>query len=169
MYTQSKALRINVGFIVHREIGYEHDFPLDFDHIQVADDLALYAFHGHALIGRTPQGLVVQGEFEANLDAVCVRCLNNFRQHVHWQMTELYAFTRRSLTESALLLPEDHHIDLAPLVRDYALLEIPINPICKPDCKGLCPVCGEDLNVTNCGHHLENPDSPLSILQELLK
>ncbi len=46
---------------------------------------------------------------------------------------------RRSVTESNLILPEDGHIDLEILVREYMLLEIPISPLCSPDCKGLVP------------------------------
>jgi uncharacterized protein len=168
MYTPRKALRLNVGFIVHQEIGFEHDFPLAFEEIQVADDLILYRLAGHALVRRTPQGLLTQGDFEAEIITECVRCLKPFLYHAHWQFTELYAFSRKSLTESGLLLPEDHHIDLAPLTRDYALLEIPINPICSPECKGLCPVCGEDLNLRDCGHRPYSLESPFAVLRSLL-
>ena len=46
----------------------------------------------------------------------------------------------------------DDHIQLEPVVRDAVLLAMPVNPVCKPDCKGLCPECGADRNVTDCGH-----------------
>jgi uncharacterized protein len=72
------------------------------------------------------------------------------------------------MTESGLLAPEDGQIDLEPLLREYALLEIPISPLHSPDCKGLCPVCGENLNKTDCGHRPE-PDSPFAVLKDLLK
>ena len=72
------------------------------------------------------------------------------------------------MTESGLLVPEDGQIDLEPLLREYALLEFPISPVCKPDCKGLCPVCGENLNRTDCGHRPET-DSPFAVLKDLLK
>jgi len=49
------------------------------------------------------------------------------------------------------------------------MLEIPINPICKPDCKGLCSVCGEDLNARDCGHQSRSEESPFSVLKELLE
>jgi uncharacterized protein len=68
-----------------------------------------------------------------------------------------------------LILPEDAHIDLQPLIREYALLEIPIKPICKPDCKGLCPVCGEDLNQVDCGHKGDTKETPFSALKDLLE
>ena len=74
----------------------------------------------------------------------------------------------RSVSESGLLLPDDAHIDLAPLLREYALLEIPISPLHKPDCKGLCPECGQDLNIRDCGHRPERSDSPFAKLKDLL-
>jgi uncharacterized protein len=86
---------------------------------------------------------------------------------LNWTFTELFAFDRRNKTDSGLLVPEDGQIDLEPLLREYALLEFPISPICKPECKGLCPVCGENLNKADCGHRPETY-SPFSVLKDLL-
>ncbi len=163
-----RPFRLNVGFIVHEEVGYKHEFPFAFEQIQIADDLDLCHFEGIVTIGRTPQGLIVQADFSAETTLECVRCLNEFEHGLNWNLTELYAFTKKSISESDLLLPEDQHIDLQPLIREYALLEIPINPICKPTCKGLCSVCGEDLNQNDCGHKDSNEESPFSALKDLL-
>jgi len=84
-------------------------------------------------MGRTPQGLVVQGSFKADILVECVRCLNEFTEPLNWEFTELYAFTKQSVSESELLVPEDAQLDLAPLIREYALLEIPIKPLHDPD------------------------------------
>jgi len=94
--------------------------------------------------------------------------LTDFDQEFDWSFTELYAFDKRSETESGLILPEDAHLDLADLLREYALLEIPINTVCKPNCKGLCPQCGQNLNEKDCGHRPEQSDSPFAILKDLL-
>ena len=56
------------------------------------------------------------------------------------------------MTDSELLVPEDGNIDLDDLAREYLVVEIPINPLCRPDCKGLCVECGADLNVEVCEH-----------------
>jgi uncharacterized protein len=84
------------------------------------------------------------------------------------QFAELYASSQRHVTESGLILPEDGHIDLEPLAREYLILEVPINPTCKPDCKGLCPVCGENLNEQDCGHRKEDIDPRFSVLKKFL-
>jgi len=160
--------RLNVGFIIHEEVGCNHDFPFEFFEIRLADDLELYNFSGMANIGRTPQGLLVSGKFSADTPLECVRCLRIFRQHLAWEMTELYAFSERSVSDSGLILPEDAHIDLQPLLREYALLEVPISPVCRPDCKGLCPVCGQDLNLHDCGHRPPEDETPFSTRRGLL-
>lgn len=168
MPSPKKPFRMNVGFIAHEEIGRNHDFPFEFDQIKLGDDFDLRNFSGNVNIGRTPQGLVVQADFSAQTALECVRCLTNFDHHLEWSFTELYAFNDRSETEAELILPEDAHIDLAELLRDYALLEVPISPICSPDCQGLCIECGQNLNEKDCGHNQDDGDSPFSALKDLL-
>jgi uncharacterized protein len=161
-----KPLRLNVGFIINAPIGYSRDFDFELPLLK-ADDLALTDFQGSAKIGRTPQGLIVQGNFTGKVELECVRCLTEYDQPLQWEFAELYAFNRKSVTESGLMVPEDAHIDLQPLVREFALLEFPLKPLCKPDCKGLCSICGENLNERDCGHHPDE-DSPFAALKQLL-
>jgi uncharacterized protein len=162
-----KPLRLNVGFIINAPIGSSRDFEFESPLLQAGEDLALANFKGLANIGRTPQGLIVQGNFTGTVTLECVRCLSEYQQALQWEFTELYAFNRKSVTESGLIVPEDAHIDLQPLVREFALLEFPLKPLCKPECKGLCTVCGENLNERDCGHRPDE-DSPFAALKQLL-
>jgi uncharacterized protein len=163
-----RPLRLNVGFLISSPIGTSHDFNFDYEKMRLGEDLLVREFSGTARFDHTPQGLILQGSFSAQTDLDCVRCLEGFVHTLKWTVTELYAFDERSLSESELLVPEDKHIDLEPILREYALLEFPISPICKPECKGLCQVCGENLNLKDCGHRPES-DSPFSVLKDLLK
>jgi uncharacterized protein len=163
-----RPLRLNVGFLIKSPIGTRRDFNFDYERMRLGEDLTLANFAGKACFDRTQQGLLLQGEFEAAADLECVRCLETFSQPLKWSFSDLYAFDKRNITDSGLLVPEDAQIDLEPLLREYALLEFPISPVCNPDCKGLCPVCGENLNQTDCGHRLE-PDSAFAVLRHLLK
>ncbi len=103
-------------------------------------------------VNRTPQGILMHGDFQGSTPTECVRCLTNFIQPLHTTFDEMYAFNERSITESELLVPEDGNIDLEPIVREYLLIEMPISPICSPDCKGLCLICGQNLNERECEH-----------------
>ncbi|MCE9646217.1 MAG: DUF177 domain-containing protein [Chloroflexi bacterium] len=167
MPNPKKPFRINVGFIAHEEIGRSHDFPFEMDKI-LLDDLELRSFEGLVNISRTPQGLFLQADFSGATTLECVRCLTDYEHELEWSFTELYAFDSRSETESGLILPEDGHIELSTLIREYALLEVPISPICRPDCQGLCTECGQNLNEKDCGHTPEQNDSPFAKLKDLL-
>jgi uncharacterized protein len=160
-------LRLNVGFLISAAIGTDHDFEFDFEKMRLGEELILCDFIGKAHFNRTPQGLLLQGNFRGGMDLECVRCLSNFSRTLEWEQTDLYAFNQRSVSESNLLVPEDGYIDLEPLLREYALLEVPISPICRPDCIGLCPVCGQNLNEADCGHRAESNNS-FAVLKDIL-
>lgn len=151
-------LRFNVGFLLNQPIGYSRDINFEYPNITLKPDFDLTDFVGEAKVSRTPQGIFVQGEFQGKAPAECVRCLTNFDQPLHTTFNELYAFDKRSVTESGLILPDDANIDLEPLVREYLLIEVPISPICKADCKGLCSFCGENLNEVTGEHRHEEEE-----------
>jgi uncharacterized protein len=145
-------MRLNVGFIVSQSIGYSRDFEFEFPQITLLNDLELFNFSGTVNISRIPQGLLCQAHFKTDYAMECVRCLGDAVVTLQTKFDELYAFSTRTMSESGLILPEDAHIDLEPLVHEYLTIEIPIQPICKPDCKGLCIVCGQNLNEGLCEH-----------------
>lgn len=138
--------------MLHQPIGASRDIHFDFPIIQLSPDFSVAQLAGVVRISRTPQGLLMQGEFRGSHQEECVRCLSEYTQPLQTSFSELYAFTERALDESGLLVPEDGNIDLAPLVREYLELEVPIKLLCRQDCKGLCVECGEDLNLRTCEH-----------------
>ena len=136
MVNPRRPFRLNVGFIIHEEVGYTHDFPFEFEKVRIDQDLDLQDFIGTIQVSRTPQGLLVQGRFSGETTLECVRCLNEFSKPLIWKLTELYAFNEKSVSDSGLIIPDDAQIDLESLIREYALLEVPINPLHDPNCKG---------------------------------
>lgn len=162
-------LRLNVGFIIHQGVGYVRDLPIEAESLKVAPDLTLTNLNGYARVTRTTQGLLIQVRLEAVTTADCVRCLGPATQKLEVDFTDLYAFSSASATESGLIVPENGKIDLAPVVREEMLVALPISPLCRPDCKGLCPVCGENLNdAPNHYHDDEDHESHLDQIQSLL-
>lgn len=150
-------LRINVGFLLNQPIGTYRDIHFEYPEIALRPDLNLTSFLGVVRVGRTPQGILIHGQFEGKIMAECVRCLTELQQPLSTKYDELFAFDKRSVTDSGLILPEDANIDLESLTRDYLLIEMPISPICKPDCKGLCSVCGQNLNEVT-GEHVHKEE-----------
>jgi uncharacterized protein len=160
-------LRLNVGFVVAQSAGFSRDFPFDIPKIDLPPDLQLNALVGMVRVTRTPQGILLQADLHAQTELECVRCLTCFQQTLNINFTELYAFSQRYVTDSGLLMPENGIIDLHPVLREYAMLEIPISPLCKPDCKGLCLICGNNLNESTCQHEDDPGDPRLASLKSL--
>lgn len=169
MNQSRQSLRLNVGFLIHQSVGSSRDFYFDLPSLSLEPDLNLQDINGSARITRTPQGLLVQVKLAATLQAECVRCLTDSYQQLNTDFTELYAFSLKTASESELILPEDGYIDLGPLVREYMLLEIPINPLCQPDCQGICAVCGEAQGEKVHHHEVEVIDPRLAVLKTLLE
>lgn len=168
MADSRSLLWLNLGFIIHQQIGYSREFPLEIPRLSIDPDLSLSDLSGTARITRTPQGLLVQAKLGAKTLIECVRCLTEFPLRLETEFSELYAFNRRSVTDSGLILPEDGKINLTPLVREYMLLAVPIKPLCRKDCKGLCSECGENLNEVTCEHTVQKIDPRLETLKTLL-
>lgn len=169
MKIPAHPLRLNIGFLIGQPIGTSHDFNFEYPEIRVGEDLELRNFSGRANFSRTPQGLFLQADFLGDIQLECVRCLDLTDHSLRMNYSELFAFDQRSMSESSLLLPESGYIDLEPLLREYTILEIPISPLCRKNCKGLCLECGENLNNKDCYHHQAESDTSFSELRSLLK
>jgi uncharacterized protein len=168
LITDPSLLRLNVGFIVGQAIGYSREFSIEVPELSFADGLDFRDLVGNILVSRTTEGLLVQVKGQAQIGFECVYCLDSFDQTIELDFVEIYTFPSHAVEDTELILPDDQQIDLRPLLREYLTLEIPISPICKPDCKGLCPICGENQNRTTCIHEDESVDPRLSVLKSLL-
>lgn len=165
----SRVLRLNVGFLLKEGVGYSREFTFDEPIVQVADDLTVDNLAGRVSLTRTPQGLYAQGRLTATIDYECSRCLENFDQPVSVRLAELYHFPPESAPPDALIVTDDAHLDLTPVVREDFLLSIPMHALCRPDCKGLCPQCGANWNEGPCDCRDDAIDPRLAPLAKLLK
>ena len=166
--TNLSALRINVGFIVNQAIGYSRDFSIEIPEYSFSNGLDVRNLAFDILISRTSEGLLVQVNGHALTPLECGYCLENFLLNLSFEFAEMFTFRSHAVEDTELILPDDLQIDLAPLLAEYLYLDIPINPMCKPDCQGLCPICGENQNFSTCNHSEENVDPRLSVLKALL-
>jgi uncharacterized metal-binding protein YceD (DUF177 family) len=74
------ALRINVGFLLHQDVGYSRKFEFNQENVQIGDDLDARDLNGEVRFTRTAQGLYARGNLTAKVPQECVRCLSEFEQ-----------------------------------------------------------------------------------------
>ncbi len=96
----------------------------------------------------------------------CNRCLTGWTESGEVSFTQLFGKEPDEDTEP---ISREGRIDLEPTIRDVVALALPLVPLCKEDCLGLCPTCGTDLNTVPCSGHADESDSPFSALQQLLE
>lgn len=154
MNNTNNPLQLNIGYLYNKPIGTSREVPVDIEKIEI-EDLLINDLRSLVRISRTREGLLLQVEGEAQIETACVKCLDEFYQPVRFDFEELYQFPSRHREETDLILPMDGYIDLRSLYREYFILAMPIKSVCSSNCKGLCVVCGANLNKKICEHHPE--------------
>jgi uncharacterized protein len=118
-------------------------------------------------------GLMVRGHLRFTTRVACARCLTDVVTDHDLPVAELYTDPRKpgnddDEIEPGYQLEPEGEIDLEALLRDTVLSTVPLRTLCQEECAGLCPVCGADLNVEDCGHDPSpGPDPRWAALQQL--
>ncbi|MFF8833654.1 YceD family protein [Streptomyces sp. NPDC015131] len=124
------------------------------------------------------EGVLVTGTARASAEGECVRCLEPLRQDVAADFQEMFSYpdiddrgrhaaSGDDAEEDEDIIPlEDGMFDLEPVLRDAAVLALPMQPVCREDCAGLCAECGANLN-DDPDHHHDAVDMRWAALQGL--
>lgn len=111
-------------------------------------------------------GVVVRGTARTVADLTCTRCLVEWTEQLEVPIEAVFRIHPDD-EDDELPVDSGGWIDLEPIVHDEVALALPARPICREDCRGLCPTCGTDLNTDPCDGHGEESDSPFAALQQL--
>lgn len=116
------------------------------------------------------EGVLVSGTVTAPLSGECGRCLDPISDETVVRFQELYAYPDSTTDDTAaadeVSRIEADMIDLAPAVRDAVVLGLPITPVCRDDCRGLCATCGVRLDDLPPGHSHDQLDPRWAALAE---
>lgn len=108
------------------------------------------------------EGVLVTGTLDAPTTGECARCLTAFNGHVQVTLTELFAYpdsaTDATTEEDEVGRVVGDIVDLEQPIIDAVGLELPLSPVCRADCPGLCPDCGVALASAEPGHHHDKID-----------
>ena len=130
---------------------------------------------GTAKLTRVPSGVLVEVDADVTVDTTCSRCLApiSVPEHIHFE--EIFAQQVDPVTsvrmdpedEESFLIDLNHTIDITEAVRQYTEMAAEMQPLCRPDCPGICPECGQDLSVAHCNCERTPVDSRWAALAAL--
>jgi uncharacterized protein len=102
------------------------------------------------------EGVLATGTVTGELNGECGRCLESFTEEMDVEFVELFAYRNSTTDETTdpdeVPRVESDHLDLEPVVRDAVVLSLPLTPLCRPDCGGLCSECGERIDDLPADH-----------------
>jgi uncharacterized protein len=117
------------------------------------------------------EGVYVSGRVRGSITGECGRCLNEIDESFEDSIKELYAYadttTEETTDEDEVGRMQGDLIDLEPAVRDAVVLTLPTNPLCRPDCPGLCPECGVHFDDLPADHSHQDVDPRWAALSNL--
>jgi uncharacterized protein len=119
------------------------------------------------LVSRVSSGTVFELRYSARLHGPCYRCLSDAVLDVSVSAREYQATNPGEADELRTPYLADDQLDLSAWAHDALVLALPDQILCRPDCAGLCPVCGADLNVQPHEHDDQELDSRWAALSEL--
>ena len=165
----------NVAQLLQSAVGSEREYAID----ETEDRYEELAgnIKGAVRLMRTDRGVLVRADLDTRVRAECSRCLSPFTEPVSFAIDEVFYPSIDILHGGKLDRPEDegafkidarHTLDLGEPARQYALLSLPMKPLCAQACSGLCSTCGVNLNVETCGCPQGAADPRWAALEALL-
>lgn len=151
-------MRFNVAQLLKEPTGSSRHFSIEEAHPALGT-LDVNTVSGSAHLLRLRESVLVTAALDLSVHVTCARCLDDATIELHVSFEEEFLPTLDIATGARLSVPQgdeafridEHHIlDLTEAVRQYGLLALPLTPLCRPDCAGICPQCGRNRNYEVC-------------------
>jgi uncharacterized protein len=163
-------LSYNVTDLLRSAPGTSERFDVAVPNMSIADEVkVVQPVRGEVRLTHSGRSIIVQGQVNTVLAGRCSRCLRPAEATVSVDFEEEAlpatdvdsgAPVDHSAEPGRLRLSDHHELDIEPAIRDAISLAEPIAPLCRPDCPGLCKVCGLDLASDVSHSHPDNDIDP---------
>ena len=169
-------MQINVSQLLREPIGSTRYYQIN-EVADISGDGKGCLVQGEVRLLRIQRSILVKCELSTDVELTCSRCLNLFRHPLTLNFEEEFLPTIDIVSGAPMPLPEEagaftideHHIlDLTEAIQQYILMTIPMKPLCREDCAGLCQNCGHNLNQGRCDCPVQSTDPRWSELTKLL-
>lgn len=122
--------------------------------------LVLKAFDDH---------IRMHGNLEGVLRISCARCLKEFDFPLQSSLVVDLRIGEIPEDNGEAYIINGNEVDLEPILTEQILFNLPLNPVCSDNCQGLCPICGQDLNLKNCQCQTKQTDPRWDALKKLME
>ena len=165
----------NVSGLVQEGIGATRRYEVE-DELR-GEDREPEPVTGNVEMLRTKDGVLVRAHLKLVEPETCSRCLEPLTETLPIEFEEEFQTTvdvhtgqpiREGIDEDAFKIDQNHMLDLTEAVRQYREASAEMQPLCRPDCRGLCPRCGKNLNEGDCECNAAPVDNRWSALASLL-
>ncbi|ADQ40747.1 protein of unknown function DUF177 [Caldicellulosiruptor acetigenus I77R1B] len=162
-------MRLDVSKLKTNGDSEEFEFCESWEKLEFRGDILFFVepvyFYGIA----TKKGnlIEVSGNVKTKLKTICYRCTDDAYVEVDVPFYEEYS-NREDTTDDEVIRFEDDVIEFDDNIVATIVLYLPMKYLCREDCKGLCPVCGTNLNVSSCSCEKDDIDPRLSVLKTLI-
>lgn len=165
-------MQINTAQLLKEPVGAERNYKID----ELAGENNDSRVAGEVNLIRTNRGILVTGTLGADIKGTCSRCLGEACQRITFHMEDEY-FPLVDINTGVhlhpgpedLIIDNSHVLDLNEAIRQYIIMSTPTKLLCRPDCPGICPVCGHELARGNCSHTGGTPDRRWDKLEQFKK
>jgi uncharacterized protein len=165
-------MEINVAQLLKEPVGAKRSYRMD----EPAGENNENHVEGEVNLTRTNRGILVTGELTADIQGSCSRCLGPacVRTTLHLEdeylpIIDINSGMHVKTEPDAFTIDNNHILDLDEAVRQYIIMATPTKVLCREECPGLCPVCGQELAKGDCGHASKPRDHRWDKLVELEK
>ncbi len=142
------------------------EFSLSLDDCEFIDDTVSGTSKATGVITNHSGVIALNGELIPDLNVTCARCGKEFKYSSPISLNAKIADKLDNEDDEEFILLVDHQLDIDEVVRTCLLLELPSRFLCKEDCKGLCSVCGCDLNEKTCSCNTKERDPRWDVLKD---
>ena len=170
-HSEEPAMRFDVTQLLREPEGAQSDIELGLGYQRLSDDLSVNAVKGRLTLWRTEKEVLVRGTLFVDIDLECGRCLSPTPTTLRLEVEERFRPASAGAPQDEQVFPidADKEIDLRPALHDLTVLSVPMHVVCRPDCAGLCSVCGQDLNEGACDCETQEIDPRLVALKALIE
>ena len=148
-------MEFNVAHLLKEPVGTNRNYVV-YSTLESPEETRGSVAQGEARLARVNQGILVNASLRVPATCLCSRCLQDFNTLLELRFSEMYLPTIDINTGADLHVSEEaapffllngrHELDITEAVRQSIIVALPMKPLCKEDCAGLCPYCGMNLN-----------------------